>query len=156
MYERILLEHPSAQTALLANARLDALRARNGANGESYTVAAAAPANRGARVVAVNAPNPVRRPGAARAGGTNLFTELADVGRGVCTVDGLYEGGARWCGVVLRDEGSHYRVEVRRIELPEFGTIGIGRSPCTGNTFLNWFSRGTPLRVPKQCLGFQS
>ncbi|MFQ5953716.1 MAG: hypothetical protein ACE5JZ_01460 [Kiloniellales bacterium] len=152
IYETILLKYPSAQTAMLANTRLDALRGRNRAN--SSPSAAAAAGGAGSRVVAVNAPNPVRRPGT-RVEPPNPFHRSADVGRRVCTVEGLYEGGARWCGIIIRDEVSHYRVEVRHIELPTFGTIGIGRSTCTGNTFLNWFSRGTPVRVPKQCMSFQ-
>jgi len=162
IYERILMQFPSAQSAVLANARLDALRSRNGANGapgsgDSDAVDAST-RGRGARVVAVNAPNPVRQESGRgpRVERPSLYKESADVGRRVCTVDGLYEDGARWCGVVVRDESSHFRVEVRRVELPGFGTVGIGRSPCTGNTFINWFSRGASVRVPKQCLSFES
>lgn len=148
IYEQILMQFPSAQSAMLANARLDALRDRaNGARAASQAGAA--------RVVAVNAPNPPHRDDA-RVDRPSLVIESADVGRRVCTVDDLYEDGARWCGVVVRDERSHFRVEVRRVELPGFGTIGIGRSTCTGNTFINWFSPGATVRVPKQCLTFES
>ncbi len=158
IYERILMQFPSAQSAVLANTRLDALRNRNGADGAPGGTFYADRGTRsgGARVVAVNAPNPVRQGGGrgSRVDRESLYKESADIGRRVCTVDGLYEDGARWCGVVVRDESSHFRVEVRRVELPGFGTVGIGRSTCTGNTFINWFSRGASVRVPKQCLAF--
>ena len=160
IYERILMQFPSAQSAVLANTRLDALRNRNGADaapGPGGTFYAdGGTRGGGARVVAVNAPNPVRQDGGRgpRVDRLSLYKESADIGRRVCTVDGLYEDGARWCGVIIRDESSHFRVEVRRVELPGFGTVGIGRSTCTGNTFINWFSRGASVRVPKQCLTF--
>ena len=158
IYERILMQFPSAQSAVLANTRLDALRNRNGADGAPGGTFHADRGTRGggARVVAVNAPNPVRQDGGRgpRVDRVSLYKESADIGRRVCTVDGLYEDGARWCGVIVRDESSHFRVEVRRVELPGFGTVGIGRSACTGNTFINWFSRGASVRVPKQCLVF--
>ncbi len=147
-YEKIMVAHPSAPSAMLANARLESLRAR----GSNVRVGGRA------RVVAVNAPNPVRsqsEPGT-RVGRLSLYKDSADLGRTVCTINGLYEDGAKWCGIIIRDEVSHFRVEVRRVELPGFGTIGIGRSTCTGNTFINWFSRGGAVRVPKQCMSYQS
>ncbi len=160
IYERILMQFPSAQSAVLANTRLDALRNRNGADGARRRgvtgYAGGGTRGGGARVVAVNAPNPVRQGDrrGPRVDRLSLYKESADIGRRVCTVDGLYEEGARWCGVIIGDESSHFRVEVRRVELPGFGTVGIGRSTCTGNTFINWFSRGASVRVPKQCLTF--
>ncbi len=149
IYERILMQFPSAQSAVLANTRLDALRNRNGADGGTR--------GGGARGVAVYAPNPVRQYGGrgSRVDRASRYKESADIGRRVCTLGGLYEDGARWCGVIIGDESSHFRVEVRRVELPGFGTVGIGRSTCTGNTFINWFSRGASIRVPKQCLTVQ-
>jgi hypothetical protein len=143
-YERILLEYPSAPSAVLANARLEALRRPDREALAAGIEPAAGPSG------AAYSPN-----GHAPRNGGGLDAPPPSVGRGVCTRDGLYEGGARWCGIVTGDEGSHVQAEVRQLELPGFGTIGISRSRCTGDTLVTWFSRGTTLRVPKQCLTFE-
>lgn len=156
LYERIMVEQPSAASALLANARLTELHRRS--LDKSVRIGTGRPApTRESRVVAVNEPSPPTTTGepTRRVRNPSLVTNSPDIGRTACTLDDLYEDGAFWCGLVTRDEGSHFLMEVRRIELPGFGNIGIRRSPCTGNTFINWFSRGTVIRVPKKCLTLQ-
>ncbi len=107
------------------------------------------------RVVAVNSPVPARA--ATRANPhQSLNTDSPDLHRRVCTRPGLYDNGAKWCGTIRRDEGQYIRVDVADVELPRFGTIGISRSVCSGNTFLNWFSRGSQVLVPKTCMAFQN
>jgi hypothetical protein len=138
LYDRVLLDYPSAPSAMLANARLEALRQRG----------AQAPVRR---------LEPATGPtiGPVRAANGSGFAAPGAVGRSVCSRDGLYEGGARWCGTVTRDDGDHIEAEVRRVEVPGFAAIGIGRSVCTGDTLVTWFSRGKTLRVPKDCLSFE-
>ena len=106
------------------------------------------------RVVPVNAPSPgnTQRPASLN---PSLVADSPALYRTVCTRDGLYESNSGWCGVVTGVEARHYQVEVRRIHLRGFLNIGITRSACTGNTFLNWFSRGAQVRVPQQCMMFQ-
>ena len=169
-YEQILMNYPSSPSAQLANSRLNDIRkARHEATqasvqrfGSAAAVAAVVEepddepeGGASGRVVAVNSPVPARV-----ATRTNphqgLNTDSPDLHRLVCTRPGLYDNGAKWCGTVRRDEGQYIRVEVADVELPRFGTIGISRSVCTGNTFLNWFSRGSLVLVPKTCMVFQS
>jgi hypothetical protein len=144
-YDRLLMTYPSAPSALLANARLTQLR--GGGTPLTVTATPAATVAAGARrVVPVNAPSSLN---------PSLVADSPALYRTVCTRDGLYESNAGWCGVVTGVEPAHFRIEVRRIHLRGFLNIGITRSACTGNTFLNWFSRGAQVRVPQQCMTFQ-
>lgn len=132
-YQQVMLTHPSTPSALHASARLNALKQDQRRIpvriDPRYTVPYSSPTS----VIAVNSPV---------------------LNQTVCSRDGLYEDDVGWCGVVTRDESEHYHVEVREIRLRQFGTIGIARSTCTGNTFLTWFSRGATIRVPKPCVSF--
>ncbi len=152
-YDEILLRYPSAPSALLANARLGAIRGGGAVTTPAATPVAAAVTNQ-RRVVPVNAPSPgnTQRPASLN---PSLVADSPALYRTVCTRDGLYESNSGWCGVVTGVETAHYRVEIRRIHLRGFMNIGITRSTCTGNTFLNWFSRGTQVRVPQQCVLFR-
>jgi hypothetical protein len=168
LYERLLMHHPSAPAAQLANSRLGELRqARRQDVRDSVQEASLAsatgqaeqiPAGPASRVVAVNSAVPPvdpASPAARTSRATALNYATPELHRRACTREGLYEDGARWCGAIRRDEGRFYRIEVEDVRLPRFGTIGISRSPCTGNTFLNWFSRGSLVRVPKECMEFE-
>lgn len=166
-YEQLLMTYPSSPSAQLANSRLNDLRrARTDvATRESVQRIGAAAAveepeddyeyGASGRVVAVNSPVPARV-GTRANPHQSLNTDSPDLHRRVCTRPGTYESGAKWCGTVRRDEGQYFRVDVADVELPRFGTIGISRSVCTGNTFLNWFSRGSQVLVPKTCMAFQN
>ena len=108
-------------------------------------------------VIAVNSakPAPERRatlePGTHRGG---LRPISAAVSRHVCTDRGRYQNDTAWCGVVIREAAGSYWVEVRDVRLRGFGTLGIRRSTCSGNTLLTWFSPGITVRVPKACMVF--
>ena len=168
IYERIIMQYPSASSALLANARLNYLRDRTRQQGvrlaASTTAAGAglppvvAPRSTSGRVVAVNSPYPssamlpsmtVSREN------TDIIRESAALYKTVCSRPGVFESKAGWCGIVTREQGAYYHVEVRELTLPGFGTIGLSRAPCTGNAFLTWLSRGSNVRVPKQCMAIQ-
>ncbi len=170
IYEQVLLRHPSAPSASIANDRLTALR---GAGTQvAYAAAAAtaaatatataagqpdeqvAVAGSGAHVIAMNNPYPAPYrspvdPSASAAGG---FYGSPLINHEVCTRDGLYDSNAKWCGVVRRDDGEQLLVEVRDVHVPGFGMFGITRSACTGGQMLTWFSRNTTVSVPRQCL----
>jgi hypothetical protein len=70
----------------------------------------------------------------------------------VCTQKGLYDKEARWCGIVRADDGKRLAVEVRDVVLPRFGSWSIDASTCTGGTSINWFSKGSMVRVPRACM----
>ncbi len=162
------MQYPSASSALLANARLNYLRARTRQQGvrlaASTTAAGAglppvvAPRSTSGRVVAVNSPYP----SSAMLPSTTVSRENPDIIREsaalyktVCSRPGVFESNAGWCGIVTREQGAYFHVEVRELTLPGFGTIGLSRAPCTGNAFLTWLSRGSNVRVPKQCMAIQ-
>ena len=168
IYERIIMQYPSASSALLANARLNYLRDRTRQQGvqlaASTTVASAglppvvAPRSASGRVVAVNSPYP----SSSMLPSTTVSRENPDIIREsealyktVCSRTGVFSSNAGWCGIVTREQGAYYHVEVRELTLPGFGIIGISRTPCTGNAFLTWLSRGSSVRVPKQCMAIQ-
>ena len=165
LYEQVIMTYPSAPSAMLANARLGDLMRPS----VPFAAASSAPVPiepevtvrrvpiGEQKVVAVNSPVPAgaglpREAGRERVAG--LVGESPDQHRAVCTRDGLYEDGAKWCGVVRRVEGEYYRVEVSDVHVKRFGVIGISRSVCSGGAFINWFSRGTLVRVPKDCMTF--
>ena len=167
-YEQIIMQYPSASSALLANARLNYLRDRTRQQGvqlaASTTAAGAglppvvAPPSTSGRVVAVNSPYP----SSATLPSTTVSRENPDIIREsaalyktVCSRSGVFDSNAGWCGIVTREQGAYYFVEVRELTLPGFGTIGLSRAPCTGNAFLTWLSRGSNVRVPKQCMAIQ-
>jgi len=150
-YRRIVGEFPDSAVARLAAARLNALR---GPRRDPRPAPLDEREGSSGMVVAVNSPRPAV-PAAAALGtaanpGMNLQSPL--INRMVCTQEGIYQQAARWCGLVTFDEGDFLQIEVRDIRVGGFGQIGISRSPCTGNVFLTWFSRGASVRVPKQCM----
>ena len=150
LYHDLLLAHPSSPTALLVNARLESLRQSRG----TVQVAQAVPPQQSEYVVSANSPSPRYSglPPRGTAGNPALALESGLINKTVCSQNGLYGNDARWCGIVIFDEGRFMRVEVTDIKINGFGQIGITRSTCTGNTFLTWFSRGTSIRVPKRCM----
>ena len=108
-------------------------------------------------MVAVNAPRPRREERAEGGYGISaprLAYNSPALNRPMCSRKGLYENDAQWCGIVVEDQQRFYRIKVADVKLPSFGMIGLDRSTCTGNTFLNWFSRGATVLVPKQCMEF--
>jgi len=157
-YEGVLVNHPSAPSAVLANTRLNALRqvSRGGATIVGAAQTAYAPATADAPVVSVNNPMPATsaalQAGRGSSNNPTLALQSDLINREVCTQEGIYGNEARWCGLVRFDEGEFLRVEIRDVKLPSFGQIGITRSACTGNQLVTWFSRGTSLRVPKRCM----
>ncbi len=157
-YEAVLLNHPSAPSAVLANTRLNGLRqvSRGGATIVGAAQAGYAPASADAPVVSVNNPMPATsaalQAGRGSSNNPTLALQSDLINREVCTQEGIYGNEARWCGLVRFDEGEFLRVEIRDVKLPSFGQIGITRSACTGNQLVTWFSRGTSLRVPKRCM----
>ena len=105
-------------------------------------------------VVTVNSPEPsgTLRPASLTPSQASRSPALH---RQVCSRDGLYESNSGWCGTVTGEQGHYYWVRVDDVYLRGFATIGITRSACTGNNFLTWFSRGSSVKVPKQCMTFQ-
>lgn len=160
-YTQILMQYPSAPSAMLANARLDQLTERTKASSVRIEPQATAQSYQApsppTRVVAVNAPRPSRDQRAESGYGISaprLAYNSPALNRPVCTRSGLYEDGAKWCGIVVEDQLNFYRIKVSNVTLPSFGMVGLDRSTCTGNTFLNWFSRGASVKVPKTCMEF--
>lgn len=156
LYEQIVMQYPSAPSANLANDRLSAIQAAVAPNA---TAALAPPTNDmtmnpNDRVIAVNSPVPPTGPGGGTTGvgNTSPIHNSPYISKRVCSRRGLYEGDAKWCGVVRRDNVDHLVVEIRDVYFNSFGMIGITRSTCTGDAFLTWFSRGSTVRVPKKCM----
>lgn len=163
-YERIILSLPNTQTAMLANERLNGIR-RNTRDLGVRIADQRQPQQpeRQSQVVAVNEPRNLPRyaqptgsqpqqlgdSGAGDAGG-GMLANLT--GLSVCSQRGLYDRDSRWCGMVLADDGARLSVEIRDVLLPGFGNIGIGSSKCSGGTFINWFSKGSMVRVPRSCM----
>lgn len=69
-----------------------------------------------------------------------------------CTVDGLYPNKARWCGVVRQMRYPYYLMEISDLRLNAWYALWLGRSTCTGDRLLSWFSQGDQVWVPRQCL----
>jgi len=158
VYEQVIRRYPATRSANHAGARLGLVRAtaapaRRFAAATPSTAPAGTPS--GARiVVATNSPFPQAAAASNLIGSRalSMFTNSPWLQQNVCSRKGLYTNDTRWCGRVLRDDGRHLLVEIQNVRLFGFGTIGISRSTCTGGTLLTWFSRGTTIRVPKQCL----
>ncbi|MCC7045430.1 MAG: hypothetical protein IT562_01835 [Alphaproteobacteria bacterium] len=162
-YEQIILGLPNTQTAMLANERLNGIRRNTRDNGVRIADQRQAQPERQSAVVAVNEPRNLPRyaqptgappqqlgdSGAGDAGG-GMTANLT--GLSVCSQRGLYDKESRWCGMVLADDGARLSVEIRDVVLPGFGNIGIGSSKCSGGTFINWFSKGSMVRVPRSCM----
>ncbi len=138
-YDELLLRHPSAPSALLANARLVQLRQQHRSS---------------APVVAGNPPALGVSPRSASLAPSQDSSSQA-LHRQVCSRDGLYESNTGWCGTVTSERGQYYWIRVDDVHLRGFATIGITRSACTGNSFLTWFSLGISVKVPKQCMTFK-
>lgn len=167
VYQQVIRYYPATRSASHARARLGLLQ-RTAAPAPVQRVvqrqaAAPAPAQSpsrgwsrvgGGQIVTANSPFPQAATASAMPDSRSLsmFTNSPWLQRNVCSRKGIYAGETGWCGRVLRDDGSHLLVEVHEVRLFGFGTIGISRSTCTGGTLLTWFSRGTTIRVPKQCL----
>ena len=77
------------------------------------------------------------------------------VGRRVCTRPELYDGGARWCGVVRGETAEAYDLEVVSVAPNAAFASGLAASPCTGGVFLSRFERGKRIAAPKGCLDFE-
>jgi hypothetical protein len=164
VYEQVIQLYPGTRAANHARGRLGLVHgtasAARVAAATPYTAPAATPytapagAPSGARIVATNSPFPQAAAASNISGSRalSMFTNSPWLQQNVCSRKGLYTSETRWCGRVLRDDGQHLLVEIQNVRLFGFGTIGISRSTCTGGTLLTWFSRGTMIRVPKQCL----
>lgn len=162
-YEQIILGLPNTQTAMLANERLNGIRRNTRDQGVRIADQRPAQPERQSSVIAINEPRnlpryaqptgsqpmPLGDSGAGDAGG-GMTANLT--GLNVCSQRGLYDKDSRWCGMVLADDGARLSVEIRDVLLPGFGNIGIGSSKCSGGTFINWFSKGSMVRVPRSCM----
>ena len=167
-YEQVIMSYSSSQTAMLANERLNGLRRFTR---ESGVRIAGQDAGRQSQVTAVNEPRNSRanepQPPALPAmpqqstGGMGADVSAGESGAGmaanltgmtVCTQQGLYDKEARWCGIVRADDGKRLSVEIRDVLLPRFGSWSIDASTCTGGNAVNWFSKGTMVRVPRACM----
>ena len=148
VYDKLLLQYPSAPAALLANARIVQLRQ------PKRLAVQLAQSRNNPSVVTVNSPEPsgTLRPASLTPSQASRSPALH---RQICSRDGLYESNSGWCGTVTGEQGLYYWVRVDDVYLRGFATIGITRSACTGNNFLTWFSRGSSVKVPKQCMTFQ-
>ncbi len=156
LYEQIVMQYPSAPSASLANDRLSVIQTAVAINA---TAALAPPTDYmtmepNDQVIAVNSPFPPTGLGGGTTGvdDTSPIHNSPYISKRVCSRRGLYEGDAKWCGVVRRDNVDHLVVEIRDVYFNSFGMIGISRSTCTGDTFLTWFSRGSTVRVSKKCM----
>ena len=148
VYDKLLLQYPSVPAALLANARIVQLRQRQ------RPALQLAQSSKNLSVVTVNSPEPsgTLRPASLTPSQSSRSPALH---RQICSRDGLYESNSGWCGTVTGEQGLYYWVRIDDVYLRGFATIGITRSACTGNNFLTWFSRGSSVKVPKQCMTFQ-
>ena len=169
-YEQVMVGYSNTQTAMLANERLNGLRRFTRETGVRV---ASQPGmeHRQSQVVAVNEPRlmPGRAeqepafamPSPVSVGGTGAGATAGEAGGGmaqnltnmsVCTQKGLYDKEARWCGIGRADDGKRLAVEIRDVVLPRFGSWSIDASTCTGGTSVNWFSKGSMIRVPRACM----
>lgn len=163
VYEQVVSLYPTSPSAAVARQRISLLRTRARELPPVIVTARRDPPasipqtlrpDDGGRVVAINSP---LAPGFRHQDDPNKpaylrIYESDWIGKSVCSRSGLYDENANWCGVVQRDDGGHLVVTIRDVTLDAFGMIGITRSRCTGGAFLNWFSRGSTVRVPKQCM----
>ncbi|MBL8707483.1 MAG: hypothetical protein JNM30_21715 [Rhodospirillales bacterium] len=161
VYEQIILSSSNSQTAMLANDRLNNLRRNTREQGVRIAEQPPRAPERQSGVVAVNEPRNLPRyaqptgqaftsdSGAGDASG-GMTANLT--GLNVCSQRGLYDKESRWCGMVLADDGARLSVEIKDVVLPGFGNVGIQSSKCSGGTFINWFSRGSMVRVPRSCM----
>ena len=69
-----------------------------------------------------------------------------------CTVDGLYPNRAGWCGRVRQMRYPYYLMEISDLRLNAWYAVWLGRSTCTGDRMLSWFSQGDQIWVPRTCL----
>ncbi len=69
-----------------------------------------------------------------------------------CTVDGLYPNKAGWCGVVRQMRYPYYLMQISDLRLNAWYALWLGRSSCTGDRLLSWFSQGDQIWVPRTCL----
>ena len=148
VYDKLLLQYPSVPAALLANARIVQLRQ------PQRPALQLGQSSKNPSVVTVNSPEPNRTLRPASLTPRQALRSPA-LHRQICSRDGLYESNSGWCGTVTGEQGLYYWVRVDDVFLRGFATIGITRSICTGNNFLTWFSRGSSVKVPKQCMTFQ-
>lgn len=173
VYERIIVSYSNSQTAMLANERLNGLRRFTRETG--VRIADSGPQS---QVTVVNEPRNWRanepqqpalpampsvqqptRPQATSGMGAGVSAGESSggmaqnlTGMTVCTQQGLYDKEARWCGIVRADDGRRLSVEIRDVILPRFGSWSIEASTCTGGNSVNWFSKGTMVRVPRACM----
>jgi len=70
----------------------------------------------------------------------------------VCTGPGFYYRDARWCGRVRTGADPWYLVELGSLQLKTVWAFGFKPSTCTGNRYLGYFSYGTQVWVPRDCL----
>jgi len=161
VYEQIILSSSNTQTAMLANDRLNNLRRNTREQSVRVAEQQAPRPERQSGVVAVNEPRNLPRyaqptgqvvmseTGAGDASG-GMTANLT--GLNVCSQRGMYDKESRWCGLVLADDGARLSIEIKDVVLPGFGNMGIQSSKCSGGTFINWFSRGSMVRVPRSCM----
>lgn len=163
IYEQIIVSLPNTQTAMLANDRLNNLRRNTREQSVRIAEQPRGGLERQGGVVTVNEPRNLPR--YAQPTGAQPV-QLSDSGSGdasggmtanltgvsVCSQRGMYDKESRWCGIVLADDGARLSVEIKDVVLPGFGNVGIQSSKCTGGTFINWFARGTMVRVPRSCM----
>jgi len=172
VYEQIILSSSNTQTAMLANDRLNNLRRNTREQGvriaeqQQPRPGERQGAERQSGVVAINEPRNLPRYAqptgqAMGQGGMVSDTGAGDASGGmtanltglnVCSQRGMYDKESRWCGIVLADDGARLSVEIKDVVLPGFGNVGIQSSKCSGGTFINWFSRGSMVRVPRSCM----
>lgn len=138
-YSALAAQYPQSQVAQLAGERMALL-----------TQSSAAPQ----RMAPQRASEQVTAPtNAAEQGTAPLFSRNAEIGSYVCSLQGLFGGQSKWCGIVRDSNAAYHFVEVTRVKADGFFNIGFTRAPCTGNTFINYFSRGIRVTVPKNCMG---
>lgn len=128
-YSALSAQYPHSQAAQLAGERMAIL-------------------NRGsAAAQRVATPDTAIQPDA------TLIARNDEIGSYVCSLQGLFGGQSKWCGIVRDSNAAYLFVEVTRVKAEGVFNIGFTRAPCTGNTFINYFSRGIRVTVPKNCMG---
>ncbi len=138
-YSALAAQYPQSQVAQLAGERMARL-----------TQAAATPQRIDPRSAAEKAAAATRM---SERDTSPLFSRNAEIGSYVCSLQGLFGGQSKWCGIVRDSNAAYHFVEVTRVKADGFFNIGFTRAPCTGNTFINYFSRGIRVTVPKNCMG---
>lgn len=138
-YSALTAQYPQSQVAQLAGERMAGLMQSS-----------AAPQRIASQNAAVEASTATSMP---ERDTSPLFSRNAEIGSYVCSLQGLFGGQSKWCGIVRDSNAAYHFVEVTRVEADGFFSIGFTRAPCTGNTFINYFSRGIRVTVPKNCMG---